>query len=309
MAIGLGLAVAHSPLYYRPRETWEDIYRALIGATPQDTRADIETSDLLDEYEARMHAAFDSLSAKLAAYSPEALVMIVSDTGRVFSRGHVPQISVFAGEEIWGTTHYEELGEKPQDDSIASIAVKGPLALWLADELTLAGFDLNYSQFFKPLGKPADGAPHTLTDPYLKIAGLLQVPVIPVFVNAHVDPAIKGHRVLKLGAAIQRVLAERPERIAILGVGGLTGDPGGYLAGWIDTSLDDWVLSRFKRGRSSELCTLWDQESITLRGATREIRNWMVVAAAMEAAGKKANVVDYMRFHHACVGTAFAYWE
>jgi protocatechuate 4,5-dioxygenase beta chain len=112
-----------------------------------------------------------------------------------------------------------------------------------------------------------------------------------------------------LGQAIARVLSERDEKIAILGVGGLSGEPHGYLAGWVDELLDDWVLTRLRRGRSEQLASLWDVESITLKGETRGIRNWIVVGAAMETLGAKAKIVDYIRFHHATVGTAFACWE
>ena len=60
---------------------------------------------------------------------------------------------------------------------------------------------------------------------------------------------------------------------------------------------------------SEQLQTLWDLDSDTVRGATGEVRTWIAVGAAMEAVGAKAVVVDYIRFHHATVGTAFAYWD
>jgi protocatechuate 4,5-dioxygenase beta chain len=309
MPLGLGLAVSHSPLYYRPREQWEDIYQRLIGDVPQDNRAEVEAPETLDNYEKRLNAGFDALKAKLTAYKPDALVVAMSDTGRVFSQIHVPQLSVLVGNEIWGTTHYAELGEEPAEDKKVTLQVNQDVARWLVDELTEEGFDMNVNRVFKPLGDPDNGAPHTLTDPYTRIVGELGVPVVPLFINAHLDPCITGHRMPPLGHAIAKVLSERDEKIAILGVGGLTGDPQGYLAGWVDELLDDWILTRLSRGRAEQLKTMWDVESITLRGATRGVRNWIVVGAAMEALGAKAKIVDYIRFHHATVGTAFAYWE
>jgi hypothetical protein len=309
MPLGLGLAVSHSPLLYRPRDQWEDIYQKLIGDVPQDNRAEVETPEALDQYEKQVNAGFDALRKELADYKPDALVVAMSDTGRVFSQIHVPQLSVLVGDEIWGTTHYAELGEQPDDSKKVTLRVNQDVARWLVDELTEEGFDMNVNRVFKPLGDPDNGAPHTLTDPYMRIAGDLNVPVVPLFINAHLDPCITGHRMPPLGRAIARVLSERDEKIAILGVGGLSGDPQGYLAGWVDELLDDWILTRLSRGRSEQLKTMWDVESITLRGETRGVRNWIVVGSAMEEMGAKAKVVDYIRFHHATVGTAFAHWK
>jgi protocatechuate 4,5-dioxygenase beta chain len=308
MPLGLGLAVSHSPLYYRPRERWEEIYQKLVIDVPQDNRADVEVPETLDQYEKQLNHGFDTLKEKLEAYQPDALVVAMSDTGRVFSQIHVPQLSVLVGDEIWGTTHYPELGEEPTGEKV-TIRVNQDVARWLVDELTEEGFDMNVNRVFKPMGDPDNGAPQTLTEPYTRIAAELNVPVVPLFINSHLDPCITGHRMPPLGRAITKVLSERDERIAILGVGGLTGDPQGYLAGWVDELLDDWILSRLSRGRSEQLKTLWDIESITLRGATRSVRNWIVVGAAMEELGAKAKVIDYIRFHHANVGTAFAVWE
>jgi Catalytic LigB subunit of aromatic ring-opening dioxygenase len=309
MPLGLGLAVSHSPVYYRPREQWEEIYQRLVGEVPQDTRAEIETPEVLDDYETRLDAGFGTLKSALESYEPDALVIAMSDTGRVFGSAQVPQLSVFVGDEIWGTTHYAELGEQADETKKVTLKVHQPLAAWLVDELTEEAFDMNVQRFFKPLGEPENGAPHSLSDPYQRLAAELNLPVVPLFINSHLDPCITGHRMPPLGRAIARVLSERDERIAMLGVGGLSGDPHGYLAGWVDELMDDWVLSRLRRGRSEQLKTMWDVESITLRGATQSVRNWLVVGAAMEQLGAKANIVDYLRFHHAAVGTAFATWK
>src|SRR6476620_11028592 len=104
MPLGLGLAVSHSPLYYRPRDQWEDIYHALVGEVPQDNRAEVETPEMLDEYNKRLDAGFDALKKALRDYKTDALVVAMSDTGRVFGSAQVPQLSVLVGPDIWGTT-------------------------------------------------------------------------------------------------------------------------------------------------------------------------------------------------------------
>ena len=307
MPIVLGIAVSHSPTLYRPRERWAGIYQQLIGDVPQPNRAETETPEMLDGYAKRVDAGFAELKKQIGAAKPDTVVVLSSDKGRVFNDTQVPQISVYVGEEIWGTTHYAEVGESPSDGEQVTLACHTEVSAWLADELTEEGFDVNLSRFFKPMGAPEDGAGHALTDPVRQIVGLA-TPVVPVFINAHRSPAISGHRMPPLGRALASVLGERDERVVLLASGGLSGDPQGYLAGWVDERLDDWVLSRLRRGRSEQLGSIWDLDSSTVRGATAEVRQWIAVGAAMESLGAKASVVDYIRFHHAAVGAAFAYW-
>ena len=64
------------------------------------------------------------------------------------------------------------------------------------------------------------------------------------------------------------MFADRPERIAIYGSGGMSHDPDGPRAGWIDQPLDNWVFERIERNRSEELTRLFSFDSDTLRGGT-----------------------------------------
>jgi aromatic ring-opening dioxygenase catalytic subunit (LigB family) len=310
MPLGLGLACSHSSVLYRPRDQWEKIYKQLIGKVEQPLRSQVETPQVLDQYSERIEAGFAGLKKQLDNYKPNAIIMVVCDQYRTFDESHTPQLHVHVGPDIWGSTRYSDLGEKEAKSAQVTIPCHEELADWLVNELVWEGFDMNQSRgVYKPLGDPDGGVTHTLTDPLLKLTPKLDIPIVALHVNGHVDPAISGHRVVPLGQAIARVMAERPERIAILASGGLTGDPRGYIAGWIDETLDNWILARFRRGRSAELATLWDLDSNTVRGATREVRNWIAVGAAMETVGAKAEVLDYIRLHHATVGTAFASWD
>ena len=308
MPIVLGRAISHSPTLYRDRSRWAETYARLRREVPQPNRAQTETPETLDDYEQRVQAGFAALRDRLAEAKTDAIVILSSDKGRVFSPTPTPQIDGYVGDEICGATHDPAIGETPADGQRVTLACHTEVPAWLADELTEEGFDVSINRFFKPLGAPEDGAGHALTDPARTLVPA-DVPIVPMFINAHRRPAVSGHRMPPLGQALARVLSEREERVALLASGGLSGDPQGYLAGWVDESLDAWVLSRLRRGRAAQLGSIWDLDSDTVRGATAEIRNWIAVGAAMESLGAKANVVDYIRFHHATVGTAFAYWQ
>jgi protocatechuate 4,5-dioxygenase beta chain len=89
----------------------------------------------------------------------------------------------------------------------------------------------------------------------------------------------------------------------------MSGDPQGRMSGWVDEVFDAWVLARLERGRSVDLARVWDVPSRNLLSGTTEVRLWMIAAAALESAGCRARVHDYMPVHHAAAGLAFVTWE
>jgi hypothetical protein len=110
-----------------------------------------------------------------------------------------------------------------------------------------------------------------------------------------------------VGRALHQSLADRPERVAIFGSGGLSHCPVGPRAGWVDEPLDRWVLERIEKGEGEKLCSLFTFDSDTMRSGTGEIRSWITVAGAFE--GRRATVVDYIPAYHAVTGLGFAYWH
>jgi hypothetical protein len=87
--------------------------------------------------------------------------------------------------------------------------------------------------------------------------------------------------------------------------GGLSHDPTGPRAGWVDEPLDRWFLERLERNDSEALKHLFTFDSETLRGGTGEMRAWITVAGAMR---RPAKVIEYIASNHAKVGLGFACW-
>ena len=77
---------------------------------------------------------------------------------------------------------------------------------------------------------------------------------------------------------------------------------------WIDQALDKWVMNHLASGTAKELSSLWQVDSMTMRGGTGEIRAWITVAGAMETMGSKAPIVDYCPHLELQTGVSFAYW-
>ncbi len=137
--------------------------------------------------------------------------------------------------------------------------------------------------------------------------GDTNMPTIPVFLNGYHPPLPSGARCYSLGQAIAKFFANRPERVAIYGSGGLSHCPGGPRAGWVDEPLDRWVLERIENGEGEQLRNLFTFDSDTLRSGTGEIRSWITVAGAFD--GQSGKVVDYIPSVHAVTGLGFAYWK
>jgi Catalytic LigB subunit of aromatic ring-opening dioxygenase len=141
--------------------------------------------------------------------------------------------------------------------------------------------------------------------PAKRLLPRLDVPIIPLYLNCYFPPLPTAARCWQLGEALARILATRKERVAIYASGGLSHDPVGPRAGWIDTPMDKWILDRIATNRGRDLQHLFTMDSATMRGGSGEIRAWIVAAAACQWKGE---IVDYIPAHHAKTGLGFAYW-
>lgn len=304
--LSVGLAASYAPSMFRQASEWPRIHRALTHDVPQPVGLAAETPSVVQEHIDRIHAGFAAMRAQIEAASVDALVMLGSDNGRVFTGVQIPQFCTYLGEEIWGSTRLAELGEKPED--IVRLRCARDLASFIQRELVAHGFDLNYSETLSPRGQPEYGTIPEFVAPAKRVLPSSDIPVVPMYVNTQVSPAPSGRRCYALGRELGEVLAERPERVGLFASGGLAHDHHGPRAGWLDEPLDRWVLDQISRGKGAALQPMFDVESDTLKGGASQIRLWAIVAGAAEAFGARARVVDYIPSYTAAAGIAFAYW-
>jgi protocatechuate 4,5-dioxygenase beta chain len=302
--IGLGIASSHAPAMFRPKETWEAIYSFRPKDVAQPKEAALETLDVIQGYIDRIERDFETLRSQIEAYRPDALIMVGDDQGDLFNPKSMPAFCVYRGEDLWGATAVSFLDE-PVESSIIRMPCHTAIADHILKGLMKRGFDPAFLSASTGVGRPERGMGHMVTFPARKLMPKLDVPVVPIFINEYFPPLPTAQRCWDLGVAIAEILADRPERIAIYASGGLSHDPMGPRAGWIDEPLDRWVLERLERGEGRALTNLFTFDSDTLRGGTGEIRAWITVAGAMN---RPAQIVDYIKAHHAKVGLGFAYW-
>src|SRR6266542_1381981 len=215
---------------------------------------------------------------------------------------HAP--SMCRGREHWPQIHRVLTDGVPQP---AEIEKETPEVIKTYIDRIHMGFDVSETKELKPVGRPKRGLGHAFTRPVAKVTPQLNVPIIPLHVNCYFAPMPSARQCYELGRAIARALKDRPERVAILASGGLSHDPRGPRAGWIDTALDRWVLEQLRSGNAEALCHLFEFDSDTLRSGTGEIRSWIVVAGA--CSGTRATIIDYIPAHHAVTGLGFAHFN
>ena len=305
---GLAMAVSNAPYMHRPKKDWQTIYDSqhTEGVEAPRELGD-ETAKVVDQHVLRIKKGLEALRSQLAQYKPDVVVMLGYDDGTCFSDAQVPQFCTYTGDEVVGSTAIEALGEDPAKHSVQIPCL--PNFAWdLQANLVDRSFDCNYMTIQNPLGRPEYGMTSAFTQAASALLDGSGIPAVPIFINCHVEPTPSGHRVHDFGSAIGEILEESPLRTALLAVGGLSSDPNGARSGWIDTRLDNFVLTRLGKGDSGRLRTMFDLDSDTLRGGTGEVRTWIAAGAAAETKNGKATVLDYIPAHHAMTGIGFAQW-
>jgi hypothetical protein len=304
--LGLGLAVSHAPSMFRGLEHWPQIHRMLTDGVPQPPAIEKETPKVLQSYIDRINQGFEILKKQIDAFKPDVLLVVGDDQAEVFTESTMPAFSVFTCAEVHGSINVGLIGE-PEEENHITLRGHSELALHLLKELNRRGFGLSETKELKPLGRPKRGIGHAFTRPVAKVTPQLNVPIIPLHVNCYFPPMPSARTCYELGRAIADALKDRPEKVAIMASGGLSHDPRGPRAGWIDTALDRWVLEQLRSGNGEALCHLFEFDSDTLRSGTGEIRSWIVIDGACGEA--HATIVDYIPAHHAVTGLGFAYFD
>jgi len=232
-------------------------------------RADLAAPPLRDA----LYSAFARLREQLVASRPDALIVVAAEHFANFFMSNMPSFAIGMGER------YEGPIEDPDWLGIARTAVPGNAGLSkrLIGEV-MQTVDIAYAeewQFDHGIMVPL----HFLTPDY-------QLPIIPVNVNCQGPPLAPLHRTWAFGEALRRAADSVPERIAIVGTGGISHWPATPDSGRINELWDRELLDRWQRNDKAALLGYSDLE--TYRDAGQggfEIRTFICVAAAARGLG------------------------
>ena len=332
--IVLGMALSHGPMLSTPPAQWElrasadranprhwfrgrpYAYPALAAA--RDRSFEIEAS--LEE-RTRRHAAcqraLEELARRFAEAKPDLVIVVGNDQLEVFKEDLLAAIVVYTGDAIENVPLSEEQRAKlPPGIALAEEGHCPPLGAVYPGAAEEARFVLRslVEQHFDAaqsvrLPKGADrqhGIPHAFGFLYRNTMRDAPPPSIPVFLNVGVPPNQPTlRRCLDLGKALARAIAGLPSgrRVALLASGGLT-----HFV--VDEEFDRRVLQAMQAG---DLDTLAGLDETWFTGNTAEIKSWLPLVAAMQAQGRRMQLVDYVPCYRTKAGTgqgmAFAYWE
>ena len=219
------------------------------------------------------HAAFRDMGARLEAARPDAVIVIAAEHFANFFMNNMPAYAIGMADQ------YEGPIEDPKWLGIEKTRVPGNAALSqrLIREV-MQTVDVAYAEEWKfdhgimvPL--------HFLTPDY-------DIPVIPVNINCQGPPLTPLHRAWAFGEALRRACDAAPERIALVGTGGISHWPATPDSGKVNAEWDAAFMQRWCANDREGLLSYTDEDTYREAGQGGfEIRAFISVAAAARGRG------------------------
>jgi 2,3-dihydroxyphenylpropionate 1,2-dioxygenase len=216
------------------------------------------------------YAAYDRMRLAIEASRPDALVVIAAEHFANFFMNNMPAICVGMGE------HYE--GPIEDEAWLGIKRARIPGAPKLSKQLitrVMEDIDLAYAQEWK--------FDHGIMVPLSFLTPRYDLPIIPVNINCQGPPLIPLKRCYEFGRALRRACDQAPERIAVIGTGGISHWPATPDSGKINERWDREFLEKFLDNRRDELTAYRDDETWREAGQGGfEIRTYIALAGTVE---------------------------
>jgi len=238
-----------------------------------------------------LYAAFSRMQQQLAAARPDALIIIAAEHFANFFMNNMPSFAIGMSDQYQGPI------EDPSWLRIARTAVPGnaQLSRQLIQEI-MQTVDVAYAEEWK--------FDHGIMVPLHFLTPRFDIPVVPVNINCQGPPLAPLHRAWAFGEAIRRAVDSLPQRIALVGTGGISHWPATPDSGRINEAWDRDFLARWSRNDRDAMLSYSDRD--TYRDAGQggfEIRTFISVAAAARG---KAELQHYAPIPIFAVGCTVA---
>jgi aromatic ring-opening dioxygenase catalytic subunit (LigB family) len=235
------------------------------GITGRANRADPAVRDAF-------YAKLDEMRQLIEAASPDALIIVAAEHFANFFMSNMPAYCMGMAE------HYEGPIEDEAWLGIKRTEVPGHRSLSKRlIESMLGEIDLAYAEEWK--------FDHGIMVPLHFLTPRFDLPVIPVNINCQGPPLTPLARAYQFGRALRNACDAQPERIALIGTGGISHWPATPDSGTINEAWDREFLRRFLANDRNAMLSYTDAE--TFRDAGQggfEIRTFIAVAGATEGA-------------------------
>ena len=260
--------------------------------------------------------AIGTLAQTLTDVAPDVCIIVGDDQMEAFLEDNMPAISVYWGEsvDVAGAGERRPSGVPGRDEAMLRNQIQArtsnpcepDLALHMIHSLIADEFDVAHSQTL-PKGRHGNrGIGHAFTYIYHRLMQDEVTPNVPVFLNTYFPPNQPTmRRCYQFGRALRHAIErwDSPKTVALIASGGLSHKT-------IEEDLDELVIRAF-RERNQELITTLPMNRFM--SGTSEIRNWAVVAGAMDDSDMAMELIDYVPCYRSEAGTGcamgFAVWR
>ena len=232
-------------------------------------RADRAPPEQRDTY----YAAYEGMREALWATEPEALIVIAAEHFANFFMNNMPAYAIGMGDSYTGPI------EDPDWLRIPFREVKGDadLSRRLTIEM-MQTVDVAYCEEWR--------FDHGIMVPLHFLDPDNRLTIIPANINCQGPPLTPLHRAWAFGEAIRRAADSVPERVAVIGTGGISHWPATPDSGRINEAWDRDFLERWTAGDRDALLAYSDAEIYRDAGQGGfEIRTFIAAAAAAKGKG------------------------
>ncbi|MGP0061864.1 MAG: hypothetical protein ACLPID_21580 [Beijerinckiaceae bacterium] len=227
----------------------------------------------------RFYAQLGHMRAALEAARPDALIIVAAEHFANFFMNNMPAFAIGMAD------HYE--GPIEDENWLAIKHRRIPGNAELSQRLItniMQDVDLAYAEEWK--------FDHGIMVPLNFLTPDYKIPVVPVNINCQGPPLAPFNRIWAFGEALRRACDAAPERLALVGTGGISHWPATPDSGKINEAWDRDFLDRWSRNDKAALLAYKDTEIYRDAGQGGfEIRTFISVAAA--AKGGHGNVWFY----------------
>ena len=241
-----------------------------------------------------LHGELYRLGESLRESRPDALIVIAAEHFANFFMDNMPAYAIGMAD------HYEGPIEDPGWLGIARTRVPGNAGLsqrLIADVMN--DVDVAFAEEWK--------FDHGVMVPLHFLTPRFDLPVIPVNINCQGPPLTPLKRAWAFGAALRRACDAVPERVALVGTGGISHWPATPDSGKVNEAWDRDFLDRWARNDREALLDYSD--AATYRDAGQggfEIRTFIAVAAAARGRGEIRHYAPIPIFSVGCTVATMA---
>ena len=218
----------------------------------------------------RLDAAFRDLRLQLEASQPDALIVVAAEHFANFFMNNMPSFAMGLAD------YYEGPIENPEWRGIEKTRIPGNRSL--SERLiskVMERSDVSYAEEWK--------FDHGIMVPLHFLTPQYELPIVPANINCQGPPLAPLHRAWEFGQALREAADSVPERVALIGTGGISHWPATPDSGKINEVWDREFLNHWSKCDKESLLAYSDSQAYMDAGqGAFEIRTFIAVSGATE---------------------------